>query len=77
MLNPDVLVKYQKKKRLTGAEICKALGKHPTWFSKVTTGKSQLRAEYIMPLSEMFGVKPETLVKEYFLSPKVEKISTD
>ena len=75
-MNADDLVKYQKKKNLTSTRVSLALGKHPSWFAKVTSGKTQLRSEYIKPLSDLFGVRPEKLVKEYFLAPEVEKIST-
>jgi cyanate lyase len=75
-MNGEVLIKYQKKKNLNATHISLALGRHPSWFNKVSTGKAQLRSEYIKPLSMLLGVRPEKLVKEYFLPPEVEKIST-
>lgn len=67
-MNPQVLEKYRIKKDLSITELSNLMGKTPGWYSRIKDGKQVLPSYHIQPLSEIFGVKPERLAKEYFSS---------
>lgn len=67
-MNPQVLEKYRIKKGLSITELSKKMGKTPGWYSRIKDGKQVLPTYHVQPLAEIFGIKPERLVKEYFSS---------
>lgn len=70
--NPQVLEKYRIKKNLSITELSARMGKTPGWYSRIRNGKHPLRSEYIVPISKVFGVKPEKLAKEYYSEFQLE-----
>jgi len=74
-LNPNVIENYRIKKGIKSCEITEKLGLTPGWYSKFKKGQVSLRGVYFLPLSEILGVKPEKLAKEYFSTLKLEDTS--
>ena len=74
-MNPSVIEDYRIKKGLKPIDVTKKLNKTPGWYSKFKKGKVPLKAQYFEPLSELFGVKPERLAKEYFSGKQLEDTS--
>lgn len=66
MMNPQALEKYRNKKGLSITELSMKMDKTAGWYSRIKDGKIVLPSKYIVPLAELFGVKPERLAKEYF-----------
>jgi transcriptional regulator with XRE-family HTH domain len=75
-LNVDVLEKHRKRKKMTAVDISLKLGKSKSWYSKIRKGDALLRTNYIVPLAELFGMNPKTLMQEVFFGQKVEDTST-
>lgn len=65
-MNYQVLEKYRNKKGLSITELAQKMDKTAGWYSRIKDGKIVLPSKYIVPLAELFGVKPERLAKEYF-----------
>lgn len=74
-MNPEVIEKYRIKKGIKKQELAEALGLTPGWYSKFRKGQVGLKNHYFLLLSEILGVKPEKLAKEYFSTPKLEDTS--
>lgn len=77
-MNPEVEVieKYRIKKGLGCAEVARKLNRSPSWYSKFKKGKVSLQTKHIIPLSELFGITPERLTKEYISAHKLEETSS-
>lgn len=75
-MNQEVIEKYRKKSKLTCTELSAKMGKTPGWYSRIKNGKHPLRNQYIAPMAEIFGIKPEKLAKEYFSDLELEDTST-
>jgi transcriptional regulator with XRE-family HTH domain len=71
-MNPDVLEKYRIKKKLTKTELCEKMNRTGGWYSRICTGEVELKSKYIPKLSEVLGVKPEKLSREYFSVVQLE-----
>lgn len=76
-MNHMVFEKYRKKMKLNKQAIAKKVGKSPGWYSKLITGQMPLRTQYIAPMAEALGIKPERLAKEYFSDLELEDSSSD
>lgn len=68
-MNPQVLEKYRMQTKLTCEELSNRMGRTPGWYSRIRTGEQLLQSQYIHPMAEVFGVKPEILALEYFSKP--------
>lgn len=75
-MNHGVFEKYRIKSKISKQDLAKKVGKTAGWYSKLASGKMNLRPQHIATMANAFGIKPEKLAKEYFSDVELEETST-